>query len=263
MAVSRRQACAAEDLASVIRWMPGLERTELEGCVVSTVPGDDARLAKISGVRLAPSAVREALEQTRALLRAQGRTSSTWWLGPSSTPPDLAQRLLALGLRPGPPTTAMAIDRAPGGERARGIEVRQASGPGDAHAVAAILAEAFGFDDAARDAVERAVLEGLTSPHATHSIADFLALVDGRPVATAASVYVDDAVGLIGGSTRPAFRGRGAYAALVRARFDDAVAHGSGALVTQADDRTSAPILRRLGFEALFPLTLLVDSFGG
>jgi hypothetical protein len=45
----------------------------------------------------------------------------------------------------------------------------------------------------------------------------------------------------------------------VRARWDDAVARGTPALVTQANPETSYPILRRLGFEEVCEITRLED----
>jgi GNAT superfamily N-acetyltransferase len=62
-----------------------------------------------------------------------------------------------------------------------------------------------------------------------------------------------------GGVTLPAFRGRGIYRALVRARWDDAVRLGAGALVVNAMVDTSYPILARLGFRAVGRIRLLAD----
>ena len=52
---------------------------------------------------------------------------------------------------------------------------------------------------------------------------------------------------LAGGSTREEMRGRGAYRALVRARWDAAVERGTPALTVGAESM-SRPILERLGF---------------
>jgi hypothetical protein len=64
---------------------------------------------------------------------------------------------------------------------------------------------------------------------------------------------------LIGGSTAPWARGRGLYRALVRARWDYAVARGTPALATHAVPDTSYPILRRLGFEDVCTIRRLED----
>jgi hypothetical protein len=55
-------------------------------------------------------------------------------------------------------------------------------------------------------------------------------------------------------------RGRGAYRALLRARWDDAVALGTPVLITQGGSM-SRPILERLGFERVGEVHMLVDTF--
>ena len=58
----------------------------------------------------------------------------------------------------------------------------------------------------------------------------------------------------------PEARGRGAYRALVAARWRDAVARRTPLLVTQAG-RMSRPILARLGFREVCEIRILVDRF--
>lgn len=67
---------------------------------------------------------------------------------------------------------------------------------------------------------------------------------------------------LAGGVTLPEHRGRGAYRALVRARWDAAQRVGTPALVTQAQ-AASRPILERLGFRATAVIKVLVDRRSG
>jgi GNAT superfamily N-acetyltransferase len=64
---------------------------------------------------------------------------------------------------------------------------------------------------------------------------------------------------LWGGSTLPAWRGRGIYRALVAARARLATARGVRLLQVDASD-DSAPILRRLGFHAVTTTTPYVWS---
>ena len=66
---------------------------------------------------------------------------------------------------------------------------------------------------------------------------------------------------MFGGATLPEARGRGVYRALVAARWEDAVARGTPALVTQAGAQ-SRPILARLGFRELCEIRILLDVFG-
>jgi GNAT superfamily N-acetyltransferase len=46
----------------------------------------------------------------------------------------------------------------------------------------------------------------------------------------------------------PEFRGRGVYRALVHARMTDAKARGARLALVHAREKTSSPILQRLGF---------------
>jgi predicted acetyltransferase len=63
---------------------------------------------------------------------------------------------------------------------------------------------------------------------------------------------------MAGGATAPWARGRGAYRALVRARWDDAAARGTPVIAVHAKD-TSSPILTRLGFEKVLQFRRLQD----
>jgi GNAT superfamily N-acetyltransferase len=206
MAVSDGIAEAAEDLFVHVRWMSGLRRERLGGVELCLWPGAGPVFAKVGRVRRRSDELDEALDGVRARLRSEGRTTSTWSLGPSTTPSGVEQRLLGLGLVPFASTTG------DGGDRCAG------RGSGWCGGAA------------------------------------------GSQRGTAASVYLDGCVGLIGGSTLPEARGRGVYRALVRARWEDAVARDLPALVTQAVNSTSKPILEHLGFVPLFPIPILRDT---
>jgi hypothetical protein len=65
---------------------------------------------------------------------------------------------------------------------------------------------------------------------------------------------------LFRGATLPRARGRGAYQALIHARWRDTVASGMPALITQAG-AMSRPILERLGFRAVGHVHVLLDEF--
>jgi hypothetical protein len=112
---------------------------------------------------------------------------------------------------------------------------------------------------------ERAAFRGqLPVRYATyrdHPVARrYLAFVDGKPSAVGSAARTSaGVVALTGGATLPEARGRGAYRALVRARWDDAVVAGTPVLVAQASG-LSRPILERLGFRAVGPVVELIDE---
>jgi len=84
------------------------------------------------------------------------------------------------------------------------------------------------------------------------------AWIGGRLAGAARAYFSPRGAMLAGGATAPWARGRGAYRALVRARWDDAAARGTPALGVHANER-SGPILRRLGFERVLRFRRLED----
>jgi hypothetical protein len=89
----------------------------------------------------------------------------------------------------------------------------------------------------------------------------WLVLSGGQPVAAGDAILVEKAVVLCGGATLPEARGKGAYRALVAARWQAAVERGTPVLVVQAG-KMSRPILERLGFERVATVRVLVDRLG-
>jgi GNAT superfamily N-acetyltransferase len=99
---------------------------------------------------------------------------------------------------------------------------------------------------------------------APDDIAVLTAEADGELVSAAWLVFRPgtDFAGLWGGSTLPAWRGKGIYRALVAHRAQRAVARGVTYLQVDASD-DSDPILRRLGFQAVTTTTPYVWSPAG
>ena len=222
---------------------------------VFLTPGTPVRAATVQRVRLVPTEVEPALEEIRALLRSQHREGAEWELGESCTPPDLVERLLALGLRlDDDPVAYGMVLREPKLEPPAGVEARPVASLEDLRAAREVQRVAFGdprpVDDAlVLDDLAREGVEGTT----------FVALIDGEVVAAAYGAPTPYGTLLFGGATLPSARGRGAYRALVAARAADAVSRGAPALVTHAG-RMSRPILERLGFETVARIDRLVDE---
>ena len=85
--------------------------------------------------------------------------------------------------------------------------------------------------------------------------------LDGDLVCAGTASPTEHGLLLYGGATLARARGRGAYKALIRARWDDAVARGTPALITQGGSM-SRPILEKLGFERVGEVHMLLDVFG-
>ncbi|HEY3962332.1 MAG TPA: hypothetical protein VGL84_07370 [Gaiellaceae bacterium] len=185
------------------------------------------------------------------ILRQRGRTACSWEVGTHATPADLVERLHALGVvddEPDPLAIGMVLREAPA-QAPPAVEVRRAETREELIAAERIARIAFG---------ETVVDDNPPPVRVDNPV--YLAYVDGEPVARASAAFSEYGVTLFGGATLPEARGRGAYRALVAARWDDAVARGTPALVTQAG-RMSRPILEQLGFVAVCEIRILVDKF--
>ena len=84
--------------------------------------------------------------------------------------------------------------------------------------------------------------------------------IDGEIVGSGSCAPTPYGLALFGGATLPDRRGRGAYRALIAARWREAQNRGLPALLTQGGSM-SAPILRRIGFVPVGRVQMLVDQF--
>ncbi|MGD0713368.1 MAG: hypothetical protein ABSB24_04190 [Gaiellaceae bacterium] len=208
-----------------------------------------AKWTAVQRIRLDGSRADAAVERVRAFMRETGGSIASWWLSERSTPADVEERLLAAGLEaivddylidgmlltaPPPP--------GPAGVVARHVETLE-----DFVAATELQYEVFDFP-AERRRSRDALAGAWELRRSSDASALYAAWVDGRIAGAGWSYFSPRGVLMSGGSTAEWARGRGAYRALVRARWDDAAARGTPALAVQAKN-TSAPILRRLGFE--------------
>ena len=84
--------------------------------------------------------------------------------------------------------------------------------------------------------------------------------LDGEIVSTGTASPTEHGLLLYGGATAAHARGRGAYRALLSARWEEAVSLGVPVLITQGG-AMSRPILERLGFERVGHVHMLLDNF--
>ena len=256
----------AEDPAAYGPDLPpesGFERIRNERfCVLF---GPVPSFTSVNRLRLDPDEVAEALAEVRALVAERGHTHCVWWVGASATPADLADRLLAHGLvpdeRPGsePHATSMVlVDPPPPGPD--DVTVRRVESLDEYRTANRISAAAFGPDDeeqAQWSAIEEQRYEAERAGYAPRT---YLAFVDGEPVGVARAIFDEGVPGvlLLSGGVLPHARGRGIYRAMVRARWDDAVAAETPAVTVHAG-AVSRPILERLGFQVVSETEVLLD----
>ena len=190
----------------------------------------------------------EVRAEIHAALRERGRSEVSWEVGSFAEPADLVERLEALGLPITEHQVGMVLDSPPA-DVPGDVEVRRVETDDEWYDAECIAAIAFGEKDVPERRPSRPAPDG--------SI--YLAYVDGKPAARGSAVYTEHGVSLFGGATLPEARGRGAYRAVVAARWEDAVARGTPLLVTQASPM-SHPILERLGFREVCRIVARKDA---
>jgi GNAT superfamily N-acetyltransferase len=217
-----------------------------------------AVMRSVARLRLAPDSVDERIAFVRGWYAERGREDFAWLVGTSSTPPDLADRLLAAGATPDddePEFAAMVLTAEP--PAVDGVEIRAAETVEDALVARDVMSAAFGIppEQAPSDELVRRQFP----PRQAAGARLFVAFADGRAVGRGGCVPTEAGpIDLLGGCVLDDYRGRGIYRALVRARWDEAVRRGTPVLVTQAG-KMSKPILERLGFRQVGTIRALLD----
>jgi len=197
------------------------------------------------------------LAEVRATLRERGRTRSQWEVG-SSAPAGLVDALLERGLKPDkdPHAVALVLTKEPPPPRP-GLTARRIETLEELGSAIAVQWEAFESTpeeiEEARALLPQRFAESVYLRHAVW--------LEGEIVCTGTAAPTEHGLLLYGGATAKRARGRGAYRALLRARWDDAVSLGTPALITQGGSM-SRPILERMGFERVGEVHMLVDDLG-
>ena len=193
--------------------------------------------------------------EARALVVARGARTGAWMVPEASGPSALRDVLTAeYGMTPydelphEPRFAALLLTTSPPAHDSPGLVTRPAESLAEFEAAALVGMDSFEVSEQNRDA-HRAHSRKLWNFEVAgdSGYRTFVGLLDGEIVGTAAAIFGTNAVYLVGGSTRSDVRGRGVYRALVRARWDAAVARGTPALTVSAG-RMSRPILESLGF---------------
>ena len=253
----------AEELNAHLPLRQGDQRIVDPRFVIYLGAGSDPHFTVVQRLRLGPGELPQVVAEVRRLLAARGRRGATWELGPSSQPAGLGAGLRALGMRPDPlefEVAGMVLLRPPEPPNfavSESIKVERVESAARLRQVQVIFSGCFGTPLGDSDP-----RQDFARYQASPSWRSYIALEDGQPIAAADATFTDEAVVLSGGATLPALRRRGAYRALIAARWRDAVARGTPILVTQAG-RMSRPILARLGFAVVAQVQIFLDEMRG
>ncbi len=243
----------AEETTLYLRPRPTFETIDRGGYVYIAGP----RGGTVHRVRLGDVAA--AVDWTRAESRRRGHRELTWWVGESATPGSILDELPRLGVvvdEEEPMLVGMTVTSPPpGGDR---VEVRRVERVADYLAALEVDWEVWRTPQPER--AERRLLEAerFTEQQSSGVVHHFSAFLAGERVGFGRAIDMDRAVALFGGSVLPGARGQGVYRALVRARWEHAVARGTPVLVVQAG-AMSRPVLAGLGFQSHSQVHLMVD----
>jgi hypothetical protein len=196
----------------------------------------------VERVRLREDELPQAIAEVDAFMHESGTERASWWLTERSTPSEDA--FLSAGLELVESDylfAAMVLTREP--PAVEGIEVRRIATFEEYAESRRLSLEAF-----AEQHEREPTAEQLEAEWAVQTDPTFAAWLDGRMASVGRAIYTRVGGYLMGGSTAAWARGRGAYRAVVRARWDEAVRRDTPALAVGAGPM-SRPILERLGFE--------------
>jgi hypothetical protein len=203
----------------------------------------------VQRIRLRAEEIDDAVDAARSLMRVTGSGAASWWLSEHSTPANVEAELVRRGMTivDGDYLVDGLALTAPPPAGPAGVEARAVANAAEFVEAVHVQYDAFGAPGDRRRTDDELLADYEQTRDDTIGTL-YAAWLDGRIAAAGRSFFSPRGALLAGGSTAPWARGRGAYRALVRARWDDAVARGAPALAVQAG-AMSAPILYRLGFE--------------
>jgi GNAT superfamily N-acetyltransferase len=234
---------AEEPVVHIVSPLPPLERIVTDHyCVnLGAIPTESV----VQGVRCDEAELHDLIAEIRSLVLGRGHRQAIWFVGPSSRPRNLLALLRQAGFVPTttppwePTYAAMIMTKPPTPPAEKGIAARRIETLDELMTGLRIDAAATGVSDDELQAL-LAAAPGLYELEQRDGRMTFLGLE------------------LAAASTLPSHRGRGAYRALVYARWLEAARRGTPALAVQAG-ANSRPILERLGFETICTLHAVTD----
>jgi len=226
-------------------------RLEVSGTIVRHVALHDNR-SFINYSQLSAETAEAAICEQVDYFQRIGH-SFEWAVCSHDSPPDLRARLAAHGFANDEMETIVVLDlhsMPPTLTEPVRHDVRRVHEVDGLRDVLIVKEAVWGRDDYSGQRLERELRE------TPEKLSVYVAHLDGAP-ACAAWLRCDSRhqfASLWGGTTRPEFRRRGLYTALVATRAQEAKSRGARFLTVDARD-TSRPILEKLGFRALTTAT--------
>lgn len=192
--------------------------------------------------------VRVVLDEVREIALGWGVDAMTWWVR-GDHPPEFEREVL---LRGGTLAKEVQVLAAPVADvlahldAPADVEVRDALDLAELREATDVGARAFGTPRLDEEQLRGVLQASVDLPEAVWC----LARREGRPVGSAGATMAGDVVRLWGGGVDPDARGLGVYRALIDHRLRSGAAAGADLALVKGRVDTSAPILRRCGFDS-------------
>jgi GNAT superfamily N-acetyltransferase len=251
-AIAQRGGAEVQDDGEILWWVTGVEAAPFNGVLRATLP---------------PSRTDDAIASVAATLDSRGAPWS-WYIGPSSLPLDLAERLGGRGFRvlDTLPGMAAPLEGAGGGaagaphEAAPSLRFEQVREEPSLEAFGTLLGLAFDMPPAVVAPFLRML--DLAGQGTEPDITNFIALDEGKPVACGSLVEAAGVAGLYNIGVAPDRQGKGIGTAMTSALMAEARAAGARTAVLWSS-AAGLRCYRSLGFEERCRLTLYARPAAG
>ena len=248
----------AEDPGAFVALGADEERIRTDRFTVTFSPGAHRWSTSVQRLRLSDD-VEGTVAEVRRLMVERDRSAAVWQAGPSATPEDVIQQLLALGMEAeyGDGSTILVLTEQPPAVSSP-FAVRRAATYADHRAAIEVSIEGFGFDDMDAEDERRRARETFTTERSGGHTFRLLALDGDRPVATLQAWRSRVGLYVGGATTLPPDRRRGAMSTLLTACWGEAARGGTPSLVALGGHMSTA-LMERLGFTPHGRVQHLID----
>lgn len=174
-----------------------------------------------------------------------------WWVSSATSPADTEEALLSRGATVVDVVDVLGYDMstgAPAFDVPPDVRVELVRDMAAVRAAAVVGVEVWDAPPPDEAKLSRE-LDGVNRSLADWSGFQVVGFLAGEPVAFGGCTLADGVARLWGAATRPPWRHRGAYRAVLEHRMRIASQHGATLALVRGRVETSGPILRRLGFE--------------